>query len=106
MTDRTEVITREVTLRGVTRSVDINIITVTDGDKTRQWCETSSEMAAYQKGNGKIWFRKLDFINDCGRTDWTPRRTETIMNRAAYRLIGWADQYNEYSKHHSNHNSA
>jgi hypothetical protein len=104
MTDRSiDTITRDVTLRGETRSVTITICTFEDG---HQRCASSSEQCAYQKGNGKIWFRTLDFINNNGRTDWTPRRTETIMNRAAYRLIGWADQYEGYEKHHSNHNSA
>lgn len=92
--------TRTVTLRGESREVTFTVCTFEDG---RQHCATSNANCAYQKGNGKIWFGTLTFLNNCGRTDWEPRRLESFLNRNGYRLIGWADQFRGIndSKHHS-----
>ena len=95
---RTE--TRDVTIRGETRPVTFTVCTFEDG---RQVCATSDTEGAFSKG-GKVWFTKLDFITNCGRTDWTVRTNETFLNRNGYRLIDWAD--NARGKADSKHNSA
>ncbi len=94
--------TRNVTIRGTTRPVTFTVVTYENG---REQCDSmkTDTRGAFSKG-GKVWFTRLDFINNNGRTDWTVRTNEVFLNRNGYRLIDWAD--NVKGKHDSKHNSA
>lgn len=99
-TDRTE--TREVTIRRETRTVTFTVRRYHESG--REMCIDSDARGAFCKGGGKVWFRRLDFITNNGRTDWTVRTNEVFLNRNGYRLIDWAD--NVEGQNDSEHNSA
>ena len=94
--------TRNVTIRGTTRAVTFEITTYEDGQEHCNSMKTDTR-GAFSKG-GKVWFGKLAFINNNGRTDWTVCTNAVFLNRNGYRLIGFEDEFR--GKFDSKHNSA
>ena len=90
--------------------------TLTLGRETRtiaitSWASSNQPTVAYsddfcgafQKGPGcKVWRERIRFYAKDGR--WVANTHMTILNRASYQLIGWADAFDDSAR--SQHNSS
>lgn len=101
MTAERMIQTFSLTIDGETRDVEARDVW---GDGKR--FDSVQAVGAYRKRQGaKVWADRIIFWR---QTDGTYRasRSATILNRAGYPLIGWADKIDPASRGASHHNSA
>lgn len=88
-------------IAGETREVEARDVW---GDGRR--FDSVAPVGAYQKREGaKVWAERVTFWLH-GDGSYRPGTVTTILNRAGYRLIGWADKFSPESSVASKHNSA
>lgn len=90
-----------LTIDGETREVEARDVW---GDGKR--FDSCQAVGAYRKRPGaKVWAERVTFWRQDDGT-YRANRSTTILNRAGYPLVGWADKINPASRGASKHNSA
>ncbi len=93
--------TFSLTIDGETRDVEARDVW---GDGKR--FDSCLAVGAYRKRPGaKVWAERVIFWRQEDGS-YRANRSTTILNRAGYPLVGWADKINPASRGASKHNSA
>lgn len=93
--------TFSLTIDGETREVEARDVW---GDGQR--FDSVLPVGAYRKSPGaKVWADRIFFWRQPDGS-YKASRSATILNRAGYPLIGWADKFSPESASSSKHNSA